>query len=87
MIPIDRECKITLLKVLRRGGWEVEDFAHIPSQDERFKNVSKEDLERELNELQRKMGVVSISEDKARELTKMGLLAFDGKQYDLTDQR
>lgn len=84
MIPLDREAKLMLLQVLKRGGWTAEDIAKLPNSKDVMNRQTDAEMAEELDKLGRMQEAVTIDESKAKELAKAGLLDFDGKHYCLT---
>lgn len=84
IIPIDRETKLMLLQVLKRGGWTAEDVEKLPSYREVI-GESKAEILAQLERMHKISEEVTIDESKAKELAKAGLLDFTGKNRILTE--
>ena len=54
-IEISRETKITLLKALKNGYFEMSDLSNLVS--DLYGDISDEELDERINELSRKLGI------------------------------
>lgn len=85
MIPLDRDAKLMLLQVLKRGGWTLEDVEKLPNNKDVTRVQTKAELLADLERYGRIEDAVTIDASKAKELAKAGLLDFNGKHYILTE--
>lgn len=77
-IPLNRDSKLLLLQILQRGCYTAAELEQLAPPSKEYSTMEKAELLKEYENTLRACEQVIISEDKAKELAKLGVLEYDG---------
>lgn len=75
---LDRSGKLLLLQILQRGYYTADDLDQLQPPSKDYSTIEKAELVKEYDHILKACEQVLISEDKAKELAKLGVLEYDG---------